>query len=303
MFTSTHHPSGGARLHWDNNRIEQLIASYKSSGDLESLSTIVELTENRVLTLIRFYKCAQYRSEAELLSDVNCKLIKAVSKFDASKGSAFTFVSRVVSNTLCTSVAIARKNAATYMHLRNAVASQLVSETEDKTGVDDIVHRIKSNARTALTDETELCAQRWYIESFLSDGFESRRHECANAAMSVHQLSHERSRELYDLTMLEVRRILYDDVARKRSAIAPAQLNGTKLAWMTRYAALMSVPVEFTKFVILIRDLAPYLLLIVDPANHSRRQDRSANVSRNNIELILNGDRDAVPLFNPLPDS
>jgi hypothetical protein len=54
-----------------------------------------------------------------------------------------------------------------------------------------------------LTDETELSAQRWYIESFCADGFEHRRHECADAAMTVYGLSHDRSRELYDLTMLE----------------------------------------------------------------------------------------------------
>jgi hypothetical protein len=115
--------------------------------------------------------------------------------------------------------------------------------------------------------------------------------------MSVHQLSHDRARELYDLTMLEVRRILYDDGAKRRSPVIPGQLNETKLAWLTRYAPLMSVPVEFTKFVVLMRDLAPYVLLIVDRDNHnSHRHDRKT-VGRKNIELILNGDPHAVPLF------
>jgi hypothetical protein len=50
------------------------------------------------------------------------------------------------------------------------------------------------------------------MESFTDDGFESRRHECANAAMAVYNLSHERSRELYDLTVLEVRRVVYNDL-------------------------------------------------------------------------------------------
>ena len=109
-------------------------------------------------------------------------------------------------------------------------------------------------------------------------------------------MTHERSRELYDLTMLEVRRILYDDVASKRSPVIPGQLHGTKLAWLTRYAPLMS-PAEFTRFVVLMRDLAPYLLLIVDRDNHnSHRHDRKT-VGRKNVELILNGDPDAVPLF------
>jgi hypothetical protein len=55
---------------------------------------------------------------------------------------------------------------------------------------------------------------------------------------------------------------------------------------------------EFTKFVILVRDLGPFVILLVDPSNRSRRQDRSAAVTRRNLEFILNGHPDAVPLFN-----
>jgi hypothetical protein len=193
-------------------------------------------------------------------------------------------------------VTTTRAAAARYTELSNSIAAALVSKSEDRSAVDDIAHRIKAGAKTALTDQVELSAQRWYVESFTQDGFESRRHECANVAMGVHQLSHARSRELYDLTMLEVRRILYDDVAHKRPAILPGQLNGTKLAWLTRYAPLMS-PAEFKRFVVLMRDLAPYLLLIVDRDNHnSHRHDRKT-VGRKNVELILNGDPGAVPLF------
>jgi hypothetical protein len=53
-----------------------------------------------------------------------------------------------------------------------------------------------------------------------------------------------------------------------------------------------------TKFVTLVRDLAPFVILLVDPANHSRRQDRSAEVSRRNIEFILNGHPGAALLFS-----
>jgi hypothetical protein len=35
----------------------------------------------------------------------------------------------------------------------------------------------------------------------------------------------------------------------------------------------------------------------IDPSNHSRRQDRSAEVTRRNLEWLLNGHPDAVPLF------
>jgi hypothetical protein len=57
-------------------------------------------------------------------------------------------------------------------------------------------------------------------------------------------------------------------------------------------------PAEFTKFVILMRGLAPYLVFLVDPANKgSRRQDRNPPISRKTLELILDGHPEAVPLF------
>jgi hypothetical protein len=97
--------------------------------------------------------------------------------------------------------------------------------------------------------------------------------------------------------MLEVRRVLYDAIVARRQPIAAGRLIGTRLAWMARYAPLMSGP-EFTKFATLMRDLAPYLLLLIDAQNRSHRQDRSPAVSRKNVELILNGDPDAVLLFS-----
>jgi len=113
--------------------------------------------------------------------------------------------------------------------------------------------------------------------------------------MGVFQLAHARSRELHDLTMLEVRRVLYDDLP-QRPQIVPGRLHGTRLAWMARYAPLLSQD-EFTKFVTLMRNLSPFVLLLIDPSNRSRRQDRCPAISRRNLEFILNGHPDAVQLF------
>jgi hypothetical protein len=293
---SKHHPNGGASAHCDNGQIESLIAQYQANRDIGVLSSIVGLTEPRALTLIRFYKTSRYKPKDELLSDINFKLIKAVDKFDPAKGTAFTFVSQVIANVLFTSVSNARKDSLRYRELTKRVLSRLVDVPEDRAAVDDINHKIKAGARTTLDDKLELSVQRWYIESFTDGRFESRRHECANAAMVLYPvLSHARSRELYDLTMLEVRRVLYDSRTPRQEIVA-GRLFGTRLAWMARYAPLMSAA-EFTKFATLMRDLAPYLLLLIDRENRNRRADRSPAVSRKNIELILFGDPDAVPLF------
>jgi hypothetical protein len=47
MSTSKHHPEGDATAHCDNGWIESLIAQYQVNHDLESLSAVVSLTQNR----------------------------------------------------------------------------------------------------------------------------------------------------------------------------------------------------------------------------------------------------------------
>jgi hypothetical protein len=66
---------------------------------------------------------------------------------------------------------------------------------------------------------------------------------------------------------------------------------------MTRYAPLLDEN-EFTKFVGLMRNLSPFVLLLIDPQNRSRRQDRCPAITRRNLEFILDGHPDAVPLFS-----
>lgn len=295
--TSKHHPNGGASAHCDNGQIEFLIAQYQKNRDVESLSSIIELTQSRALTLIRFYRTTRYRSRDELLSDVNFKLMRAVSKFNPEKGSAFTFVSQVIKNVLCTSVSNRRKDLHRYKRLSKVVLNGLHTngEVESKHAVDDLRSRVKSSVKTTIEDANERDVQRWFVTSFCDERFSECRHQCANAAMAVYGVNHFRSRELYDLTMLEVRRVLYDDL-QQRAQIAPGRLFGTRSSWLSRYASLMN-PTEFTKFVALMRDLSPFVLLLIDPQARSRRPDRNPSISRKNIELILYGDPDAVPLF------
>ena len=298
MFTSKHNPRG-ATLHCDNGRIESLIAEYQSTGDIRTLASIIDLTQDRALTLIRFHKTTRYRREDELLSDVNLKLLKAIGKFNPAKGSAFSFLSHVIFTTLRTCVTTARKHSSQYVEFDEAAASKLITngETQSRDAIDDLAYRIRFGVKSTVTDPGEADMQRWYVDSFIDGAFELRRHQCANAAMAVYGVSHSRSRELYDLTMLELRRILYDDLKR-RQPIAPGRLLGSRLAWMARYANLMNSD-EVTKFVTLMRNLAPYLLLIINPENRkSHRLDRNPAIGRRNVELIINGDPDATPLFN-----
>jgi hypothetical protein len=278
-------PNGeGNQQHFDNARLEAVIARFQRNGDASSLNEIVQLSQQRALTLIRFNGTTSYGTESELLSDINYKLLRSVRKFDPSKGSAFTFISAVITSTLKTSVTVTRKNWLRNCELSDELVNSLHTNEIDHSTADDLTHRIKSEAKTMLTDQIEIEAQRWFVESFCQEGFAYRRHHCSDACMGVFQLSHARSRELYDLTMLEVRRALYDDVKR-RQQIAPGRLLGTRSAWVTQYAALLSAD-EFTKFYFLMKNLAPYLLLMIaDPSktnNHRRDRNQQSVAKRSN---------------------
>ena len=295
MFTK-HHPNGEGGEHLNNAQLEQCIFRFQK-GDADALTEIIALTTPRAQTLIRFHKTSHYRNESELLSDCHFKLLRSIGRFDPAKGSAFSYVSRIIDSSLKTAVTNQRKNWARYSELDNEITNTIPARSDNWEKADDLVFKIKSRVKTTLTNETEVSAQRWFVDSFCQDGFTARRHSCADICMSVYRLSHPRSRELHDLSALEVRRALYDDLCRTEQVIA-MRLLGTRSSWMVDYCALMS-RLEFTKFYFLMRSLAPYLLLlIVDPAkNGSHRRDRSPAVSRKNIELVLNGDPDAVPLF------
>jgi len=298
MHASKHHPNGGAVQHFDNERIEMLMREHQCNRDRESMSAIIELAQPRVSTLIRFYKTARYKSEDELRSDVNFKLMRAIPSFNPQKGTAFRYISQVITNVLCTSVSNARKDSSRHCELGDDLVEALPAKDGELSGraaTDDVIYRIKRGVRTTLINSAELNACRWYVESFLAGAFELRRHECADACMVVHQLSHSRSRELYDLVLLECRRVLYPDRP-PRQLIAPGRLAGTRAQWMIRYAVLMNSE-EFTKFFTLTKDLGPFVLVLVDPLNKSRRKDRSAQVTRRNVEFVLYGYPDAVPLF------
>jgi hypothetical protein len=65
---------------------------------------------------------------------------------------------------------------------------------------------------------------------------------------------------------------------------------------MLRYAHLMDAR-EFTKFLTLTKGLSPFILVLINPESRSRRQGRTPAIGRKNLEWVLNGHPDAVPLF------
>jgi hypothetical protein len=249
-----------------------------------------------VRTLIRFNGSGRHVPESELVSNVRWKLIRALPRFDASRGSAFSFVSHVAMNEIRSAVTKARVVASRFVELDEVTIGRLSTngDAQIQHTLDDIADRLRRKVKTTLCDPSEVGMQKWYVESFIHGGFELRRHQCANAGVRVFGLSHSRSRELYDLCMLECRRVLYNELKRHKPIVA-GRLLGTRAQWM---AHLLS-PDEFTKFTVLVRNLSPFVLLLTAPQARSRRQDRNPTITRENLLWVINGHPGARPLFEP----
>ena len=114
-----------------------------------------------------------------------------------------------------------------------------------------------------------------------------RRHQCADAAMKVYGLSPRQSRQLYDLTLLEIRRTLWDET--KHSPVTRAQLGRSKNRWVTRFANFLT-PEEFTKFAVLMRGLPPSLVVLVKFCNEGKIRAGAWPALRENLRLVLEGD-------------
>lgn len=99
-----------------------------------------------------------------------------------------------------------------YCEISEANGASAPADTASIEAVKDIEHKVRQ-AKSAYTDPFERRAQRWFVESFLGSAFTLRRHEASDAVMRVFSLTHRRSRQLHDATLLAVRRKL---IAEKR---------------------------------------------------------------------------------------
>ena len=281
---------------FDSKHVERLIVQYQKDGCRETLGEIVNRCQPITISLIRKRCTFAHEDEDELLAIVNRKLLISLPQFDRTRGSAFSFVSRLAVNMLCTTVTHRCKLASRYPALEESLALSLADERADlnsQLAVDDLVQQIRS-IKSSIELEHERAAQRWYVSSFIDCGFELRRHTCSDACMLVYGLSHRRSRQLFDLTLLEVRRAVWSET--KHPCITLGELRGTKQMPLSRYHNFLS-PSEFSKFALLMKDLAPSLVLLVRPQNATKIKAGEWTAVRENLQLILDGDPEATPLF------
>jgi hypothetical protein len=230
----------------------------------------------------------------ELLSMVHVKLWRSLRLYDAARGSAYSFCAMIISRTAASAVNKAWARAERYCALGEADGvSHNLNPLESRQGLADLVTQVR-RLRTSCTLPHELQAQRWLVDSFVAAEFVLRRHEASDSMMKVFGLSHARARQLYDLTMVAVRRELIDQ--RYIAPIAPVALRGTKSQALIRYAKILS-PEEFSRLATLLKDVAPSIVFTVKPKNFCAIRRGKTEATLENLKLVLYGSESDRFLF------
>jgi hypothetical protein len=278
------HPNGG-RYYFDSNYARELIERYNATGDLEALNQLLDHVEPLAKSILEYRATTRYEAIDEILSRIRIKLWKSSRLYDPAKGTAFSFCAKVITSTAASIVGETWNRNERYCEIDEADSCTMPNDAASLEAITDIEYRVRQ-LKTPLRDRYELSAQRWFVESFIAAGFILKRHEAADAVMKVYGITHMRSRQLYDLTMISVRRELIGE--RRLSPVLPDSLRTTKIAALIRYAKLISAD-EFTRLATLLQGIAPSVVLTVRPRNLGAIRRGDPKAIRINLNLILYG--------------
>jgi hypothetical protein len=183
---------------------QHLIEDYNTNGNAESLNALLEHVEPLARSILEYRCTTRHEGIDELLSRIRIKLWKSVELFDPARGSAFSFVSMVISRVAMTAVNESWGRQGRFLALEEADRCAAPSETCTAEAIADIEARVRL-IKTPCTDPYELAAQRWLIESFVDCSFCIRRHQAADSMSEVFGIDYRRSRWLFDMSLIGVR--------------------------------------------------------------------------------------------------
>jgi hypothetical protein len=235
------------------------------------------------------------RIDRRIIKQIRIKLWRSLRLYDPLKGSSFSFVAKVISSTAASVVGECWQRNERLCQFDETTDSALVcDQVASNEAVSDIEARVRQ-VKTPCTDSYELAAQRWFVESFIDCGFHIRRHEASDAVMQVFGLDHSRSRELFDLTLIAIRRELL--AGQRLKPISPRSLVQTRSAAIVKYVRFVSAD-EFTRLATLMRDVAPSIILTVNRHNVCAIRRGEPEATRANLLLVLHGSPDDRRLFS-----
>jgi DNA-directed RNA polymerase specialized sigma24 family protein len=190
--------------YFDSARARAWIEEFNRCGDMEAINELLRHVEPLAKSILEYRCTNRYESVDELLSQIRIKLWRSARLYDRAKGSAFSFVSRIIQSVSYSAVSNAWARSECFCEL-NEESSSYPCTPDAGEAVADIETRVRL-IKTPTRAEHELAAQRWLVASLLDCGFRLRRHEAGNAMMEVFGVDYVRSRWLYDMTLVALRR-------------------------------------------------------------------------------------------------
>jgi DNA-directed RNA polymerase specialized sigma subunit len=85
--------------YFDSNYARALIEQFNATGDAESLYRLLEHVASLARSIIEYRNTIRHESADELLSRIRIKLWRSLKLYDPAKGTAFSFVAKVISST------------------------------------------------------------------------------------------------------------------------------------------------------------------------------------------------------------
>lgn len=283
----------GTSYYFDPCYARELIEKFNATGDEQALDELLKHTEPLAKSILEYRNTTKHESIDELLSRIRIKLWRSLRLYDAERGTAFSFCAKIISSTASSIVGEAWARSDRFLALSETDFCNQAADPAHAEAIGEIEYLVRQ-VKTGCTEPAELRAQRWFVDSFIDCGFRIRRHQASNCAMEVFGIDHVRSRQLFDLTMVAVRRELLS--VRRLHPVSPFDLRGTKIQAVMRYAKYLS-SIEFSRLATLLRDIAPSVVFTVRPANTAAMRRGEREAIRINLRLVLNGSPDDRPLF------
>ena len=248
----------GENLYFAEAAALALFKRWKAEEDLVSLNELLKLCLPIVERLISVRHTARFESVEELTSFVLLRLSRGLQRlYDPNRGKLFTFITKSTEHALIDAVRRKRRETCRLQPLDDFLLNSLsVNGQEHGEALDDIRHRVM-HVKTVSTCPFERDAQRWLVKNLVDSNFVFRRHQAADAMTIVYSLSPERSRKLYDITLLSIRRELIDE--RKLKPVRREELIGTRAKALLRYKERLS-ELQFARLVFLMQNLAPAII-------------------------------------------
>jgi hypothetical protein len=98
------HPEGGQH-YFNSNYARQLIETFNRGGDEQAINELLRHVEPLAKSILEYRCTNRYESVDELMSKIRVKIWKSARLYDPGKGTAFSFVARIIQSISCSAVA------------------------------------------------------------------------------------------------------------------------------------------------------------------------------------------------------